>query len=205
MIEFEEIAKCLASYEPKSLPRDGKQTASVALLLRGSGERLEAFFIERAEREGDPWSGHMAFPGGRTDPEDASERATAERETFEEVGIRLDDAKYLGRLDDLSGRADVARNMVVSAHVFRVDDPDEVVIHRAEVASAFWFPLAGLLEPNRHEQLSMRYGDQEIEFPGIALGEPGRHVVWGLTYRFLEIFLSLIERPLPKGRWNYPD
>jgi 8-oxo-dGTP pyrophosphatase MutT (NUDIX family) len=205
MIEFDEIVRRMDGYRSNSLSREGKQVASVALILRDAEPGLEVFFIERAKREGDPWSGHMAFPGGRVEHVDSSERHTAERETFEEVGIRLDDAAYLGKLADLSGRADVARNMVVSAHVFGLDEHDEVVIETAEVASAFWFPLAGLLEPTSHVGLSKRYGEREVEFPGIAVGDPERHVVWGLTYRFLEIFLDLIGRPLPEGRWKYPD
>jgi 8-oxo-dGTP pyrophosphatase MutT (NUDIX family) len=205
MIAFDEVARCMAAYRGKSLPREGMQVASVALLLRNFDSGLEVFFIERSKREGDPWSGHMAFPGGRKDVQDTSERATAERETFEEVGIRLDGASHLGMLDDLSGRAEVSRNMVVSAHVYHVPEPGEIVIDEREVASAFWFPLAGLLEPEIHVQLSQRYGERTVEFPGIAVGEPGRHVVWGLTYRFLEIFLELIGRPLPSGRWSYPD
>ena len=205
MIEFDEIAQRMASYDAKSLPREGKQIASVALLLRDTTAGLEVFFIERAKREGDPWSGHMAFPGGRSDPSDSSEQETAERETFEEVGIRLAGARCLGRLDDLSGRAKVASSMVVSAHVFHLVEPDEIVIDESEVASAFWFPLAGLLEPASHVELSKQYGEHDVNFPGIAVGDPDRHVVWGLTYRFLEIFLSLIGRPLPKGRWDYPE
>jgi 8-oxo-dGTP pyrophosphatase MutT (NUDIX family) len=204
MIEFSEIVARMAEYDAKSLPREGKQIASVALLLRESVAGLEVFFIERARREGDPWSGHMAFPGGRSEPRDVSDQATAERETFEEVGISLAGARCLGRLDDLSGRAKVASNMVVSAHVFHVEDPEEILIEESEVASAFWFPLAGLLEPESHVELSKRYGEHEVSFPGIEVGDPDRHVVWGLTYRFLEIFLELIGRPLPEARWNYP-
>ena len=46
----------------------------------------------------------------------------------------------------------------------------------------------------------MAYSSSEgggMEFPGVLVGEPGRHVVWGLTYRFLELFMGVIERPLP--------
>jgi len=51
----------------------------------------EVLFIKRASRKGDRWTGHVALPGGRRDPEDADDRAAAIRETEEEVGIVLND------------------------------------------------------------------------------------------------------------------
>lgn len=49
----------------------------------------EVLFIKRASRKGDRWTGHVALPGGGRDPEDENDRATAVRETWEEVGIDL--------------------------------------------------------------------------------------------------------------------
>ena len=184
------------------LPRQDKRIAAVTLALRyavgsdSTRESLEVLFIERAIREGDPWSGHMAFPGGRMDPTDDSERHTAERETLEEVGLGLESARYLGRLDDLSGLAAAASRMVVSAHVFHVEEPGDLVVNH-EVAQAFWFPLHGLFEPRRHVRYPVNMTGRDVEFPGIVLGEDGGQVVWGLTYRFLEIFADLLERKFP--------
>ena len=75
---------------------DGTREAAVAAILR-PGDHTEALFILRASREGDPWSGQMAFPGGHKDPEDISIRHTAERETWEEIGLDLSrHARHLG-------------------------------------------------------------------------------------------------------------
>jgi 8-oxo-dGTP pyrophosphatase MutT (NUDIX family) len=196
------IAQRLEDHSPVCLPRQDRRIAAVTLALRHSaaprttGESLEVLFIERAIRDGDPWSGHMAFPGGRMDPEDESERHTAVRETLEEVGLGLESARYLGQLDDLSGLAAAASNMVVSAHVFHVDEPADLVVNH-EVAQAFWFPLHGLLEPRRHVRYPVSMKGREVEFPGIVLGEDGGQVVWGLTYRFLQLFIELMERSFP--------
>jgi 8-oxo-dGTP pyrophosphatase MutT (NUDIX family) len=141
----------------------------------------------------------MAFPGGRVDPEDGgSTRRAAERETREEVGFSLDDATYLGRLDDLEGRPKRSDGLIISAHVFQVEDPGPLDWNH-EVEQAFWFPVPGLLDEERHVQYPTRW--QGMEMPGILVGEPGRHIVWGLTYRFLDVFLQAIGKPLPE-RWT---
>ena len=64
-------------------------TAAVAAVLRFGEKGPEVLFIERAVKEGDPWSGQMAFPGGRTELKDKSSLDTARRETLEEIGFDL--------------------------------------------------------------------------------------------------------------------
>lgn len=51
----------------------------------------EVVFIKRAARVGDRWTSHVALPGGKRDPEDADDGATAIRETVEEIGLDLTD------------------------------------------------------------------------------------------------------------------
>jgi 8-oxo-dGTP pyrophosphatase MutT (NUDIX family) len=170
------------------------------MLLRAASTGPEVLFIERAKHPEDPWSGHMAFPGGRVDPEDPNPRHAAERETLEEVGIDLRAARCLGRLDDMEGHNAAASQLVISGYVYRVDGAPELSPNR-EVAMAVWVPLEGLHEPARqtHYPLSLS-GIRNL--PGILVGEPDRHIVWGLTHRFLESFFQVIGRPLPP---RYPQ
>lgn len=177
------------------------------MVLRDLAAGPEVLFIERAEHEGDPWSGHMAFPGGRIDPEDPSARHAAERETREEVGLDLSGAELLGRLDDLHGRRSAGvPQLVISGFVYRVDDVPPLAPNH-EVQQAFWFPLRELHAEERlipHVMELQLEKPQTLEFPGILVGEPGRHVVWGLTYRFLEVFFQIVDKPLPE-RWGELD
>jgi 8-oxo-dGTP pyrophosphatase MutT (NUDIX family) len=200
MPSLDRIRRSFAAHEPLLLAAEGKGRAAVAVVLRGDPGRPELLFIERARREGDPWSGHMAFPGGHIEPDDESARRAAERETHEEVGVSLGDAERLGRLDDMQGHhvAGVP-GLVISAFVYYVAKPVKLVPNH-EVCQAFWFPIASLLEDERHvEHATAQVAG--VRFPGIQVGEPGRHVVWGLTYRFLEEFLRIVGRPLP-DRWE---
>lgn len=59
-------------------------------------------FIKRAAREGDRWTSHVALPGGKRDPEDEDDKATAVRETSEEIGLDLNgrDAMFVGNLPE---------------------------------------------------------------------------------------------------------
>ncbi len=198
MPSLDEIRRRVSAYRPELVEASDRPRAAVAVILRRTSERngAELLFIERAKREGDPWSGHMAFPGGKVDPGDHDTRHAAERETFEEVGLSLEGSTYLGRLDDLQGRpARPTGGLVVSAHVFHTVDPAPLVLNR-EVEAAFWFPVSALLEPSRQIIYPhARYDDQDL--PGILVGTPGRHIVWGLTYRFLGILLAVVGKPLP--------
>ena len=204
---LEEIRRALGAQAPLLEPdRDEngerKKRAAVALILRirrlDSGFDVpEVLFIERARFAGDPWSGHMAFPGGRVERDDDDPRAAAERETLEEVGVSLAGAELLGQLDDLCGRhAGREIPMVISAYVYLVARPAPLDTNY-EVATAFWFPLEDLHDPERRSHYEIR----NLRFPGLLVGEPGRHVVWGLTYRLLEIFFERLARPLP-DRWD---
>jgi 8-oxo-dGTP pyrophosphatase MutT (NUDIX family) len=199
---IDEIRRALSGYEPALAKREAERQASVALVLReGRASGAEILFIERAEKEGDPWSGHMAFPGGRVDLPGESPEQAAVRETLEEVGLSLASGERLGRLDDLEGRhAGRSAGLVISAFVYHLPEPSALVRQESEVREAFWVPVRDLVEPTRQVRRAF-HGSGSFEFPGIVVGQPDRHVVWGLTYRFLEVFFRALGRPFP-SQWG---
>lgn len=192
---LDEIRRALAAHAAATIDAQAAVRAAVAMVLREGSAGPEVLFIERAPRAGDPWSGHMAFPGGRVEPVDAHARGAAERETLEEVGLPLAEAERLGRLDDKPGHPMSRLDLVISVYVYRVAASARLVTND-EVRSAFWFPIAELPDPGRRVTHAVR----GLPFPGILVGEPQRHVVWGLTYGFLESFFSALGQPLP-CRW----
>ena len=200
MPDLDRIRAALAAHGPqlKSAPRH----AAVAMVLRGAPAALEVLFIERAEHPNDPWSGHMAFPGGRVDPGDAGPRAAAERETLEEVGLSLEGAERLGQLDDLEGRqAGRPAGLAISGFVYHLPETPELELNH-EVREVLWISLRELQAGERHVDFRFpSYPEAMPPYPGIVVGHPVRHVVWGLTYRFLEVFFEIVGRPLP-DRWG---
>jgi 8-oxo-dGTP pyrophosphatase MutT (NUDIX family) len=200
VVALERIRQALTRYEPRLLGAPDARQAAVAVVLRDAAAGPELLFIERAQRAGDPWSGHMAFPGGRVERLDPNVRFAAERETFEEVGVDLVKAEPLGRLDDREGRhAGRPAELVISAFVYHTPAPGPIA-PSPEVREALWVPVDDLLDPHRHVDYAYPPA-RGARYPGIVVGDPERHVVWGLTYRFLESFFEVVGTPLPPRPW----
>ena len=176
----------------------GGERAAVALLLHDSAEEEapRLLLIERARREGDPWSGDLAFPGGRMEPGDAGERAAGERETAEEIAVDLAAARFLGRLDDMSASL---LPMTVAAFVYSVAEaaPAPVLALSEEVREAFWVPLPDFFDRGRLREHRLRRGTDERRFPALDLLGPGRPLLWGLSYRFTRSLGALVDEALP--------
>ena len=166
--------------------------AAVALILRESVDQgIDILFIKRAERKGDPWSGHMAFPGGHLEPADENLKIAAMRETREEIGINLDAVKYLGPLDhqDANPRGRNI-NMLIAPHVFVLHEPQTPELNY-EVAEAVWTPLNPIFAGDNHAREDRLISGQPTSFGGYRI--TGEHFVWGLTYRMLHSFCSVID------------
>jgi 8-oxo-dGTP pyrophosphatase MutT (NUDIX family) len=185
---------------PQEIVRDredgGARHAAVSAILR-PGELVhgpEVLFIRRAERASDPWSGHMAFPGGRREPTDEDLRATAVRETLEEVGIDLDvHGELLGRLDDaIPGSArGIMTGLVVRPYVWALREVPALVPNGVEVDELHWAPLLPMLRGELDTHYDYVWKGLPMKFPGYRVGEPSApRVVWGMTHRMLETLFA---------------
>jgi 8-oxo-dGTP pyrophosphatase MutT (NUDIX family) len=179
---LERLSSALANFQPSLIEPRGRKQASVALMLRERDLGLELLVIRRAENEYDPWSGHMALPGGGWEPGDESVYDTANRETLEEIGVDLDEGRFLGRLDDMGPRT-MPGQLVVSTIVVAID-AEPGPLDTREVVEAFWVPVDRLV-------------DEEVEIPDFPGSWPAftykdHYVIWGLTHRILTQLWSLI-------------
>jgi len=160
--------------------------AAVAVVLVPDPEAL--LLIRRAERLGDPWSGHMAFPGGRRASTDESLLHTAMRETAEEVGLALTADRCIGVLDDVAPRTPVLPPIAVRPYVFSLPDRP-VLTPNPEVAAIQWVTLDELLHPATYHMV-------HIEIQGgrrlVEAFQLKHAVVWGMTERILSNLLPLL-------------
>jgi 8-oxo-dGTP pyrophosphatase MutT (NUDIX family) len=181
------VAEALAARAPRTVTDSTRALAAVDLVFVPDPDAI--LLIRRAEREGDRWSGQMAFPGGRWSPEDHDLLATARRETAEEVGVDLAAARLLGRLDDSAPRSPTLPPIIVTPFVFALDRRQPLSPNH-EVAGALWAPLESLLAPGVYRPFHYEALGTRMSFPGYHLDEG---TVWGMTERILTPLLELLD------------
>lgn len=185
----------LADYQPETeASLRVKRPASVALVLRPGEKGLEALFIRRAEHDDDPWSGHMALPGGSKEASDESVEATARRETWEEVGLELSPEQRLGRLSDITGGRLEWFDMALSAFVYYVEDHPILTPCETEVAETVWVPLHFLMDAANVGEFLWELDPDKRLFPAFHFGP---YTIWGLTYRIIAEFNGLFGIEIP--------
>jgi 8-oxo-dGTP pyrophosphatase MutT (NUDIX family) len=181
----------LGAREPVEEPEEaGVRRAAVALIFRaGEGGSPELLFIKRAEYPGDPWSGQIAFPGGRAESGDSSLEETAARETREETGIDLPrEGLVIGVLDDLRPRT--VRLPAVAVRPFvAVIERDAPLELSSEVALAFWVPFGSLRARESWQQDTVFARGVQIN---ARVFRHQDHVIWGMTERILAQLLELL-------------
>jgi 8-oxo-dGTP pyrophosphatase MutT (NUDIX family) len=194
----------LGDHNPgRSLLRRLQQRSAVAMILQVRNGELHILMIKRAERVGDTWSGHMAFPGGRMDKADANGFAVAVRETAEEVGLVLGAQDVcIGRLSDINARPRRGTfGMAVSPFVFRLDR-EATLTPNHEVAEVVWVPLEFLANADNREQMIWNFRGARIPVP--CYKYEGR-CIWGLSLMMLDELLDLVEGKNPRRRgWRRP-
>lgn len=190
-LSLDAIRRRLDGHRPQRIGDARVARAAVALVLAGRHDDPEILLIRRATRDGDPWSGHIALPGGRRHPDDADAAATALRETREEVGVDVAaHGEVIGHLDELRA---VARHrpldLVITPVVCALRRPVDLRLDPREVESAIWMPLSFLALPSSRAVHRRTLDGIESQYP--AYSYEG-YTIWGLTHRIVEEFLALV-------------
>ena len=169
-------------------PRSGR--AAVAIMVREGQEATELLMIRRATREGDPWSGHMGFPGGRRDPEDPSNFSCALRETQEELGVDLSRwGAPLGELSDVNtGWRKDRPEMLVTPFIFSVSALPELTPND-EVDDVVWVPLHFLMDEGNREPLEWEWKGQKMETDSYLYD---CYRIWGLSLMMIDEMMGLL-------------
>lgn len=195
LVSIATISTAIEKHDPfRAVVGDKTRQAAVAIILCApslQSKEIEVGFILRAQREGDPWSGQMAFPGGHLDATDDDLKMAAVRETIEEISVDLHAGRYLGSLDHQQAQPrGRTLDMVIEPHVFWLPAVPSSQPNY-EVAEVVWTSLPGLMSNERHTTQEKPIGGTPTIFNGYEL-ERG-HFVWGLTYRIVKTFFARID------------
>ncbi len=195
LLAHPEIVRLRSALESHSAVRadnkEGIRRAAVALIIRaGENGAPELLFIKRAEYPADPWSGQVAFPGGREEAADPTLADTAIRETREETGIDLvSDGTVIGTLDDLRPNTVRLPAVIVRPYVVLLNKFEPLLLSD-EVALAFWIPLEAFRD-------APAWRDTDVLARGVQLNRRAfhhqGHVIWGMTERILAQLLALLD------------
>jgi 8-oxo-dGTP pyrophosphatase MutT (NUDIX family) len=188
---IEQLSAKLTPGEPPR-PLEDRKNAAVAVLLHDTTQNRRdvpddprVLLMKRAERVGDPWSGHISLPGGRYQATDRHLLETAMRETREELGIDLVGARLLGHLPALHPQMSGPLGINVTPFVFVTDVAVDPVCG-PEALEAFWLPLATAASGSLDAPYA--YPNSEMTFPSWNFEG---YVIWGLTWRILGDVLAL--------------
>lgn len=192
ILQIDRIEALLQNHQPDTHEvTQSTRQAAVAAILREHQGHTQALFILRATQEGDPWSGHMAFPGGHQDPEDIDLKATAERETLEEIGLDLGKSgRLLGGIDPVRANPRGKNiDMIVTPFVYVLEDEVRFTPNY-EVAEVLWGSLNHMHSGESLTERELQVAGEWHSFKGYGVGE---QLVWGLTYRMLDHFFTILD------------
>ncbi|MCX6643053.1 MAG: CoA pyrophosphatase [Candidatus Bathyarchaeota archaeon] len=153
--------------------------ATVCVILRWDDEELETLVVKRAVVEGDPWSGDMAFPGGKKSPEDKTIRDTVRREAMEETGIDLTKAVFLGYFPNVLTSMRVGSTVLPQVYLY--SGRPEIKLN-SELTNYYWVHLSEL---DAHRVMAIV---KERETQVFDLYE---YKIWGLTYKMLNTLIEM--------------
>ncbi len=182
------LARALAGQVPTRADDPTLARAAVAVIAVPAPDAI--LLIRRAERAGDPWSGQMGLPGGRSGPGDRDLLHTAIREAMEEVGIGLEEAALIGALDDVAPKSPHLPPLMVRPFVFALAARPRVTPN-AEVADHHWVALDSLLDPGSYRPVRIELRGTSRDFPAYHVGPIP---VWGMTERILAPLMDLLRR-----------
>lgn len=163
------------------------RNAAVAVVVSRGECGDEILLLRRATVDGDPWSGHIALPGGRAEPTDTSLEATARRETLEETGIDLRGSTRTAELAPVAPQSPGAPAINIAPFVFRYNGPRTITMSD-EIVEAWWIPASELARADAWTDAEVTLGNgSHMRVRGFSYHG---FVLWGLTARILEQFLT---------------
>ena len=191
-MKLSQLELCVSADTRQKVPTgDSVMRAAVAMVFRpGKRSALELLMIHRAEHPKDPWSGHMAFPGGRIDPGDASARDGAMREVQEELSLDLKNAKLIGEVEPLTVPPRVLETeMWVQAFVFYAEDLPPTTPNM-EVQAVHWFDFSRFNSGEGRGEFHYHGHGYDLMLPEVHLDGCR---IWGMSLRLIDDLVGRLQ------------
>lgn len=157
--------------------------AAVLIPLAWHGDEWHVLFTRRTDKV-ESHKGQVSFPGGACDEGETTPEQTALREADEEIGLRPNDVRVLGRLTTLITityfRVTPVVGVIKWPNVFRVGEH--------EVARIFTIPLAWLANPMNRWEFEMPGRNRSL----IAYHPYDGELLWGATAKMTVDFLKVL-------------
>lgn len=169
-----------------------REAAVLVPVFRDEHGELRLVLIRRANFG--VHGGQLAFPGGKTEPDDPSMLHTALREAEEEIGLPPSQVEVLAELPVLDTRTGYR----VAPFLGRIRRPEQWQWQADEIDEVLEVAIADLLAPGVHTTESWQLPGwpqpEQISFYHVA----GGHQLWGLSYYIVRPLL----RRLLAGEWT---
>ncbi|MBI1315709.1 NUDIX domain-containing protein [bacterium] len=170
---------------PTTPPPDAR-FASVLIALYPFEERIHTGLILRPSYPG-VHGGQVAFPGGKREPEDTDDIATALREAEEEVGL----ARHLSRVVGCLSPVYIPPSRYwVHPVVSVLDHRPAFVPDQHEVERVLELPLAQFTGPEVLRNAEFGQGEQRFETPAYHWNN---FVIWGATAMMISELMALLD------------
>ncbi len=165
------------------LPRKGLTKAAVLAPLTEIEGQICAVFTKRPDTMAEH-SGEVSFPGGRSEESDPDLRATALRETEEEIALSAGDVHLYGALV----RMPTVTGYEVTTFVGEFDQPYDLEPNPREIETLFVAPLARLADPSCHRMETRSWAGMDFD---LHFYDYDGHVIWGATGFMLHLLLEV--------------
>ncbi|MEM7207994.1 MAG: CoA pyrophosphatase [Pseudomonadota bacterium] len=179
-------------HSPDQAVDHAQRLAVIALIFWEDEDGLSVCLGRRAINPLDPWSGDMAFPGGRAETIDRNLHDVAARETKEEVGLILPRESLLGRMDKMEATGSSTRPLTtVWPLVYLLESAPEPFRLNEEMSDAMWVPTAHLWNPKNW--MAFSFPPTQAQRSGISIGN---HFLWGFSLKVLVTLSEQIGKPI---------
>lgn len=181
MVNADTIKKLPATLKP--VTDEQGANAAVSLLLKQSRVDFEVLLVKRVKNPQDPWSGQMALPGGKREPDDKDLKDTVKRETMEETGVALGDSNFLGVLTAV--KSEHKPEVKILPFVALLAGNPKLKLCRDELESYVWVPYESIVQSRGTVEFA--FG----KYPAYMVADPA---VWGITYKILSQFIQAVKK-----------